>query len=90
LQIQAVTAMEVAERNGIGWSGPEQLLDPGFNARIGAAYLANLHERFGSWDLALTAYNRGPAKAKRLSGRTPSSGYSARVLQRFEDLGVYR
>ena len=90
LQIQAVTAKEVAERNGIAWRGEEQLFDLGINARIGAAYLADLRERFGSWDLALTAYNLGPGKARRLRGRQPSSRYSARVLKRYEELGVYR
>ena len=33
---------------------------PSVNVLIGATYLAELQARFGTWDLALTAYNHGP------------------------------
>lgn len=48
------------------------MCNPAYNVRIGAAFLANLHKRFGSWALALAAYNAGPAAAARLKipGRT--------------------
>jgi soluble lytic murein transglycosylase len=90
MQIRPATAREVAQRHGIAWRAEDQLFDPAFNARIGAAYLSRLHGRFGNWDLALTAYNRGPSKARKLRGREPSSRYSARVLQRLEQLEPFR
>lgn len=88
LQIRPVTAGAVAERHAIRWSGADALEDPAVNALIGAAYLSELRERFGSWDLALTAYNQGPTRARRLQrrGASPSSRYATRVLKRYEML----
>jgi soluble lytic murein transglycosylase-like protein len=86
MQIRPRTARHVAERTGIAWRTTEDLYDPARNVRLGAAYLAELRELFGSWDLALTAYNNGPRAARqaRRRGAAPSSGYARRVLQRHE------
>jgi soluble lytic murein transglycosylase-like protein len=88
MQVRPHTARAVAERNRIPWEGAASLYEPSVNIRIGAIYLAELRERFNSWDMALTAYNQGPVAARRAAkrGRSPSSGYSARVLRRFESL----
>ena len=90
MQIRPVTARAVALRYGILWREEGQLFDPTFNARIGAAYLAELHERFDSWDLALTAYSHGPRKARQLRDRDPSSRYAAGVLRRYDELTAFR
>ena len=86
LQVRPETARSVAERNGIPWDGAASLYEPSVNILIGATYLAELRERFESWDLALTAYSHGPSAARRAArrGRSPSSRYAARVLRRFE------
>jgi soluble lytic murein transglycosylase-like protein len=86
LQVRPGTARSVAERNRIPWEGAASLYEPPVNILIGATYLAELRERFGSWDLALTAYNQGPTAARKASkrGRSPSSRYAARVLRRLE------
>jgi len=88
LQVRPLTGREVAERHQIPWNGEDSLLDPTVNILIGGRYLSDMKSRFGSWDLALTAYNHGPTKTNKIArrGRTPSSGYSARVLRRFEAL----
>jgi soluble lytic murein transglycosylase len=88
MQVRPGTARAVAERNRISWEGAPSLYQPSVNLLIGATYLTELRKRFGSWDLALTAYNQGPTAAKRAAkrGRSPSSRYSARVLRRFESL----
>jgi membrane-bound lytic murein transglycosylase D len=39
--------------------------DPGHASVAAAAYLRALHSRFGSWPLALTAYNHGPTGVER-------------------------
>jgi membrane-bound lytic murein transglycosylase D len=38
----------------------DERLDPARASVAAAAYLKNLHDQFGSWPLALTAYNHGP------------------------------
>jgi soluble lytic murein transglycosylase len=87
-QVRPPTGRDVCQRNRIPWQGDASLFEPSLNLLIGATYLAELRERFGSWDLALTAYNRGPVKAKAaaIRGRSPSSRYAGRVLRRFESL----
>jgi soluble lytic murein transglycosylase len=48
------------------------LYDPGINARLGAAYLKNLLDRFGGRTLyALAAYNGGPTRMERLLRENP-------------------
>jgi soluble lytic murein transglycosylase len=48
------------------------LYDPGINARLGAAYLKNLLDRFGGRTLyALAAYNGGPTRMERLLKENP-------------------
>ena len=37
----------------------DALWDPETNVRIGIAFLAQLHRRYGAWDLALSHYNGG-------------------------------
>jgi soluble lytic murein transglycosylase len=88
LQVLPETGREVAQRNRISWKGEASLFQPSVNILIGAAYLAELRERFGGWDVALTAYSHGPTKARELArrGRKPSSRYAARVQRRFESL----
>jgi len=45
--------------------------DPVQNLVGGARYLRSQFERFGSWQLALAAYNAGPTRVARL-GRIPN------------------
>ena len=67
--------------------------DPVLNVRLGTRYLAQLQRQFGGdVELALTAYNRGPANTqailKRL-GRLPETSledYSSRIIKRYRAL----
>ncbi len=45
--------------------------DPLQNLRAGARYLRAQIDRFGSWELALAAYNAGPARVARYGGIPP-------------------
>lgn len=61
-QLILPTAREVSARLRAGRVSPARLVsDPGFNVRLGAAYLRGLLDHFeGSEPLALAAYNAGP------------------------------
>lgn len=58
--------------------------DPHENLTGGARYLRQQYERFGTWPLALAAYNAGPTRVARL-GRIPNipetKAFVARVLR---------
>lgn len=59
-------------------------LDPQENLIGGARYLSQQYERFGTWPLALAAYNAGPTRVARL-GRIPNiretKTFVARVMR---------
>lgn len=61
-------------------------LDPVQNLEGGARYLSKQYNRFGTWALALSAYNAGPRRVADLDGNVPdfpeTRGYVARVLTR--------
>lgn len=86
MQVMPGTGTWLGER----WEEPihhrAQLFDPERNIRFGVRYLAELQDRFGRTDLALLAYNAGPARARTIL-QGPSdrlerwlAGYAANVL----------
>lgn len=74
-----------ARQLGIAWNGKSTLYDPFTNVRIGLAYLMELTEQFGDFQLALEAYNRGPSalRATMTAGINPSRTYARRVLRAY-------
>jgi soluble lytic murein transglycosylase-like protein len=57
--------------------------DPAENLDGGARYLAMMYSRFGSWKLALAAYNAGPGAVEQYGGVPPydeTKGYVAAIL----------
>jgi soluble lytic murein transglycosylase len=81
MQIMPQTGETLAREIGIDWTGAETLFDPEINIRMGTTYLAQMFERYGSWDLALAAYNWGPAAIDRRlhRGRALPRRYVAQV-----------
>ena len=65
MQIMPATGEMLARQLEIPWGGPETLFDPIINVRLGVAYLAHLHARYGTWSPALAAYNWGPGAIDR-------------------------
>jgi len=67
MQILPETARAVADRQGItGYGGADDLYRPEISIALGAAYLAELLQRFkGNVPAALSAYNGGEANAER-------------------------
>jgi soluble lytic murein transglycosylase-like protein len=83
MQLRPRTAEFVARTLGVRWSGPETLLDPVVNVRLGVAYLEHLRARYGNLAIALAAYNWGPTRISEMLRRSQPIpvGYSQRVLE---------
>lgn len=64
------------------WLGVTNPFDPAQNLDAGAHYLRQQYDRFGSWDLALAAYNWGPNRAGLTTGAWPDETrrYVSRIL----------
>lgn len=77
MQLNPSTAPDVARSVGLR---KYNLRDIGHGIRLGAAYLHQLFRRYGRWDYALTAYNKGPGRFR--SQRYAVSRYAGFVIQR--------
>ncbi|MBN9072872.1 MAG: lytic transglycosylase domain-containing protein [Rhizobiales bacterium] len=65
LQLLPGTAKDQAKRVGLPYSQQRLTTDPGYNATLGAAFLAQQLGRFdGSYVLTFAGYNAGPGRAK--------------------------
>ena len=85
MQILPYVGKYKARQLGIAWKGEKTLKDPYMNVRIGLAYLMELAQQFGDFQLALEAYNRGPSalRATMTAGITPNKVYARRVLRAY-------
>lgn len=66
MQVMPGTAREVSERLGLDYAQSRLTADPAYNATLGAAYLAEVSERFGGNPVLVpAAYNAGPSRPER-------------------------
>ena len=66
MQLMPYTAKRVAKRKSLPYVRRNLTEDTDYNLSLGTAYLGELVKEFnGSYILALSAYNAGPARAKR-------------------------
>ncbi|WP_372602917.1 lytic transglycosylase domain-containing protein [Actibacterium sp.] len=66
MQLMPGTAKAMAKVLEIDYAPGALLSDPGYNARLGGAYLAKMVEEFGAnYVLVAAAYNAGPSRARR-------------------------
>ncbi len=63
MQLLPATAQQVARRLNTPYQLAMLQGNPGFNMRLGSAYLAQMIDRFGgAWPYAIAAYNAGPGR----------------------------
>lgn len=87
IQVMPAVGQLIASSTGMVWEGHKTLLDPVLNLRIGLAYLAALHQRFGDMPLAMAAYNLGPGRAANISpSRARQQAYVRKVVLRYQRL----
>ncbi len=86
MQILPNTGKAIAQLKNIPWKGKQTLFDPTLNIKMGTHYLAMLHKRFGKIEVALTAYNYGPARVASMQARDQKLPklYTARILKTYE------
>jgi len=87
LQLRPFVAKDYAARRGLPWHGERTLLDPVRNVQLASGYFGELLARFGSVDLALEAYNKGPELVKgqlRAGEAGPTPRFVKSVLGRYE------
>lgn len=69
--------------------GVKNINDPVQNINGGTAYLKQLHDQFGSWDLALAAYNAGPTNVRKYGGIPPfkeTTNYVNTIMNKVGDV----
>jgi soluble lytic murein transglycosylase len=88
MQLRPFVAKDQAARLGLAWRGEATLLDPVRNIQLASRYFGELVDRFGSLDLALAAYNKGPECVKRqlraANDDMPTARFALDVLGRYE------
>ncbi len=67
---------ETARALGLSTFLPDERTDPGKAAAAAARYLKMLHGRFGSWPLALAAYNAGEGRVSRTLTRRRATDFA--------------
>lgn len=85
MQILPKTGESLAVETQRRWSGEHTLFDPYLNISLGVRYLAKLQKRFGTLEIALTAYNYGPSRVEAWIRRGDDlpTDYAQRVLARY-------
>ncbi|MEO7161814.1 MAG: lytic transglycosylase domain-containing protein [Bdellovibrionia bacterium] len=85
MQVTPDTGAWIAKIYNLPWKGKQQLKDPSYNIRIGAAYMAHLREEFDfEGQLYLAAYNMGSGNVRKALGKQIRPKiYSSRVMLRY-------
>ena len=72
---------DTAKAMGLGTFLPDERTDPDKSARAAARYLKSLHGKFGSWPLALAAYNAGEGRVRRTLAKYKATSFTAIAVQ---------
>lgn len=92
MQIRPFVGEWLAEKLQVAWSGDTPLFDPVLNVRLGTFYLADLLDRFGDINIALSAYNWGPTRVANVLADADGLPEKMKVYQRrvWEDYAAVR
>lgn len=71
MQIRPSTLHFLAKKQGLQLTKEEVSADAALCVRLGIRYLRELHDKFEDLDLALMAYNAGPAKIRQVRKASP-------------------
>jgi soluble lytic murein transglycosylase len=72
MQLVPGTAMTVARRIGLPWTGADSLYDPDTNIALGTAYMRQLLDTYGGQPyFAIAGYNAGPVPMLRWQSQRP-------------------
>jgi soluble lytic murein transglycosylase len=65
MQLMPGTAREQAGKVGLGYNMSSLTADPGYNIQLGSSYFQRLLDQYGSYPLAVAAYNAGAGNVNR-------------------------
>lgn len=88
MQLKPDTAQWIAQKFGISYGGPEALLNPQVNIRLGVAYMNMLRTKFDNQaGHYISAYNMGPLNVRRLLAQNiKPQEYASRVMSNYSKL----
>lgn len=86
MQVRPFIASSLAKEANIAYVGASNLKDGTVNIKLGTHYIAKLIKRFGSLDMALEAYNRGPTRLVRQLNKRQKIRpiYADKVLRNYD------
>src|SRR3546814_442674 len=65
MQLMPGTAREVANRIGLDYQPSSLTVDTDYNIQLGSSYFKRMFDRYGSYPLAIAAYNAGPGNVNK-------------------------
>jgi len=88
MQMKPSVGSDVANRRGLDWANRSNLYEPDYNVELGSLYLFELILKFGDVKDAITAYNIGETRLRRLQkqDKEPPKVYLRKVLKKYEEL----
>lgn len=88
MQMKPSTGADLAQRSGMGWTGPPTLHDYETNIKLGTLYLFEKVLEFKDVQKALVAYNMGESRLRSLlRANEPLPGtYFGRIMQKYKEL----
>ena len=90
MQLMPGTARETAGKLGLGYNPASLTSDTDYNIQLGSSYFARVYKLYGSYPLAVAAYNAGPGNVNkwiRANGDPRTPGVD--IVQWVEKIPIY-